>query len=254
MTTAKEAASKVLAFAKRLMERPPTEAIDVEFDHPSEDGAYVVAYADWLIHGREMRRVARGFIPAAAWGGGEVELDTLRALLASALPEVSDGRQLYVRWHDSAWSLSLRSGEEIWDRKRPDRVPPPRRPVRKEVFPEPSEDGNGEVIRRGAAIDMLQPHPALPADQLLEQWLQRGVRVALTDEGRTVWHLTYIAPFVGKVCGVWIGASAYQVEQHLGAPADEVSTAHGRRGWIYEHDGHLFVGFDDDDRVDCIGR
>ncbi|MBL8722112.1 MAG: hypothetical protein JNL79_39380 [Myxococcales bacterium] len=155
MTSEKRATLTILALAERLMKRSPTEAIDVEFEYPGEDGAHVVAYTDGLIHGREARCVARGFIPATAWGGGEVELETLRALLASALPAVRDRRQLYVRWHDSAWSLLLRSGERICYRHRPDRVPPPRRPVRKEVFPEPSEDGDGEVIRRGAAIDLL---------------------------------------------------------------------------------------------------
>lgn len=255
MTTRDAALKKLGRFMQRIASRPHSDAIDIECHLPVEDaGVHVVAYSKWLIHAEEPVRLAAEFVDDTAWGGGDIALPELRELLAQALPRTREKiAPIYIRNHDSAWSLALQTGDTIWDSDRPDRVPPPRMPVRKVAGWVPGEDVDGETVRRGDGINLLQASTSVPTEELCERLLQQGIRVALEDDGNTISHIAYTRPFARKVCGIWIGASAWQVEQILGAPVEEF-TLTGRRAWKYKMNGPLSVAFDENDLVALIGR
>jgi hypothetical protein len=122
----------------------------------------------------------------------------------------------------------------------------------------PIEAREGHELHRGDSIaayrGMVSAAPGIDTPKLLEGFLAIGIRVSLERDGDTISHLAYIHPYPRKVCGIWLGASASEVQGILGIAEDETSMAQGRRFWIYDVEGHLGVGFDDTDRVNVISR
>ena len=82
-------------------------------------------------------------------------------------------------------------------------------------------------------------------------WPERGLRIEIKD-GK-VHLLVYFDPFPDCVCGIWIGAHAWEVDEVLGRAKAESFFSTGRL-WQYDADGFMSVGFDKQDRVRSIGR
>jgi len=82
-------------------------------------------------------------------------------------------------------------------------------------------------------------------------WPERGLRIEF--ERDKINHLVYFAPFDETICGIWIGAHAWEVNEILGRPKAEFPRSPGRL-WQYDIEGFMSVGFDVQDRVRSIGR
>lgn len=178
--------------------------------------------------------------------------------LVRAAGSRADGPPIYVRVHDSASAVSLNDGAEILDRKRPDRVPPPRRPVPQVRGLPAADPREGEELHRGASLmgsrTILGSDAPTTTPDLQKRFLALGIRGALAEDGDTIRHLAYIQPYPRKVCGVWLGASAADVQEILGVVEDETTMGRRSRFWIYELRGHLGIGFDETDRENVIVR
>jgi hypothetical protein len=264
MTTQDEELRSVAEFLLRLQNRRSSEPIDVEIEWPPpDDGVHLVASTGMLIHGQCATRIGEHYVRSTAWGGN-VDLDEagicelLRNAARLGPRRVEGGPPIYLRVHDSNSSRSLGTGLVILDRMRPDRVPAPRRPIRVFAGSLPIDAIEGQELRRGeklsASRSLVGADLATPSSELARRFLELGIRVALEPDGDTISHLTYIHPYPRKVCGVWIGASVSEVDAILGTAADEPIFGRGNRGWIYEHDGHLCVCFDENDCVAAIVR
>jgi hypothetical protein len=262
MVTNDQALEKLRQFLEQLQRQSHKEPIDIEAEWPpSDDGLLLIACTGWVTSPRPTR-VADHFLEASAWGGGDIEPDALFRLMATASgPRVgsdTDGPPIYVRLHDSAWSVVLRSGQEIWDQDRPVRIPPPMRPIQQVEGAPPVDPTDSIELRRGHSIAraraIVEASWAVPIDEYLRLLLAHGIRVTLDDDGNTIQTVTYIRPFPRKMCGVWLGASAWQVQQILGPPVDEFTLGPGNRAWTYHLEGHLGIAFDEQDRVTEITR
>jgi hypothetical protein len=263
MTTQAQALAGATRFLLELRKLHPRDPIDVEIEWPpDENGVSLFAWCGMLVYGRQPTRVGKHFLDSIAWEGTEIDVPGILTLLVKAGQgeslQCSIGPPIYLRVHDSASSIALDTGEQIWDRKRPDRVPPPRKPVANTRGSPVVDPREGQELRRGGSITAARSVIGAAADanaaELLKKFLAIGVRVGLDIDGDTIAYLAYIQPYPRKVCGVWIGASAAEVQEILGIAEDEFKVNRGRRAWVYDHDGHLSVSFDDNDFVNAIGR
>ena len=85
-----------------------------------------------------------------------------------------------------------------------------------------------------------------------------GVTININDR-RRVTYVLYAAPFKHKICGVWIGLSAWQVNEILGPAKIEIlktdwDTKKDIREWHYKIDGELYLTFNHLDRLIEIAR
>jgi hypothetical protein len=99
-------------------------------------------------------------------------------------------------------------------------------------------------------------------------WPNLGIRIWFHD-GK-VESVFYSAPFAHTICGVWLGAHAWQVNELLGRADKESfwsgvsddSANQGRddlfpsrvRIWEYKRNGYMWLRFDAKDCVETIGR
>ena len=79
--------------------------------------------------------------------------------------------------------------------------------------------------------------------------VDRGMRIEF--KSGKVYHIVYFDPFPDMICGIWIGAHAWEVHDLLGTARDEGYFSTGRI-WQYDTRGFLAVGFDKKDRVRSI--
>src|SRR5262249_21177769 len=141
--------------------RPNVAAIDVEmFWPPDHDALRFRAQAD-------KRDANWDFsIPTDHWklatdsnGAFPEELyPEIKHLFRTAWKEASAkvrSPRGYLRFHDSTSSVDLSTGREIWDRDRPDRVEPERRPFSKEGSSTRKSSRNGELVRRGDPLSTV---------------------------------------------------------------------------------------------------
>jgi hypothetical protein len=165
------------------------------------------------------------------------------------------GPRGYLRFHDSISSVDLKTGREILDRDRPDYVEPERRPFSREGRSTKKSSRNGELVRRGDPLSAVKRAYKITEEPDPERsqyfWRERGLRIEIRD-GK-VHLLVYFDPFPDCVCGIWIGAYAWEVDQILGRAKAESFLSTGRL-WHYDVDGFMSVGFDRQDRVQSIGR
>ena len=89
------------------------------------------------------------------------------------------------------------------------------------------------------------------AEKSQYNWPERGVRIEI-EKGNLLF-IAYFDPFPDCVCGIWIGAHAWEVDEILGRAKAESFSSTGRL-WQYDVDGFMSVGFDREDRVRSIGR
>jgi hypothetical protein len=258
----KKKAHRPLASAfRKLLAGTNVMAIDVEmFWPPDHDAIHFLAQvdrqeADWDFS-----------IPTEHWRlasdpDGEFPeglYDDIKHLFRTAWREArgtGQGTRAYLRMHDSLWSVDLATGREVWDRDRPDYVEPDRRPFSRGGRPTRRSSRNGELVRRGDPLSAVkrayrtaeEPDPA--RSQYL--WPERGIRIEIKN-GR-VQLIVYFKPFMDCVCGIWIGAHAWEVDDILGRAKAESFHSTGRI-WQYDVDGFLSVGFDRGDRVVSICR
>ena len=164
---------------------------------------------------------------------------------------------------DSTHSIDLGNGDTVWDIDRPDRSPPPMRPFTPGPGRPPVDDVDGERAKRGDTLttakaqlgipESIEPRTLSPVLQVL---VHGGIRLHIADG--VVASLAYLPEFTKKICGVWIGASPDDVIAALGQPIAENSLGpNSTRGWTFRHrdDGsHISVTFDEEDRVETIGR
>lgn len=250
----------VSAFAK-LLARPNVAVIDVEmFWPPDHDAIRFRARAD-------KRDGDWGFsIPTEHWRLAADPSDEfpdelypeIKHLFRAAWKEASaklPGPLCYFRFHDSTSSVDLNTGREIWDRDRPDYVEPERRPFSREGRSTRKNARNGELVRRGDPLSAVKKAYKTTEEPDPERsqffWPERGIRIEIED-GK-VHLLVYFDPFADCICGIWIGAHAWEVDQVLGRAKAESFFSTGRL-WQYDVDGFMSVGFDRQDRVRSIGR
>jgi hypothetical protein len=252
--------SLAAAFGK-LLARPSIVAIDVEmFWPPDHDAIHFLAQAD-------KRDADWSFtIPTDHWRLATDEADELpdelypeiKHLFRTAWKEASakaPGPRAYLRFHDSRSAVDLNTGREIWDRERPDYVEPERKAFNREGRSTKKSSRNGELVRRGDPLSAVkkaykiteEPDPA----QSQYYWPERGMRIEI-KEGK-VHLLVYFDPFPDCICGIWIGAHAWEVDGILGRAKAESLFSTGKF-WQYDVDGFMSVEFDRDDRVRSIGR
>lgn len=250
----------VSAFGK-LLSRPNVATIDVEMFWPPDDDA---------IHFRGQADNRDGdwshSIPTAHW---QLATDSRDEFPKDLYPEIkhlfraawkearkkAPGTRAYLRFHDSASSVELNTGREIWDRDRPDNVEPKRRPFSREGRSTKKTTRNGELVRRGdplSAVKKAYKTTEEPDPELSQYyWPERGLRIEI-KRGK-VHLLVYFDPFPDCICGIWIGAHAWEVDEILGRAKAETFFSTGRL-WQYDVNGFMSVGFDRRDRVRSIGR
>lgn len=114
---------------------------------------------------------------------------------------------------------------------------------------------NGELIRRGHSIFQVKTAYGSAEDpdpKIAEySWPDRGIRIEIR-EGK-VHFIVYFPPFADCICGIWIGAHAWEVDEILGRAKSESFLSTGRL-WQYDRDGFMSVSFDRQDRVASICR
>ena len=245
----------------KLLVRPNVGSIDVEmFWPPDHDSLHFRAQAD-------KRDTEWSFsIPTDYWRLATDPVDDLpeelyreiKHLFRAAWKEASakvPGPRAYLRFHDSTSSVDLNTGREISDRDRPNYVEPARRPFSKQGHSTKKRSRNGEIVRRGDPLSAVkkayntieEPDP----ERSQYFWPERGIRIEIKN-GR-VHFAVYFDPFPDCVCGIWIGAYAWEVDEILGRAKAESFFSTGRL-WQYDVDGFMSVGFDHRDRVSSIGR
>jgi len=233
-----------------------SEPIDIEA-FPEGDEICLSGWRGVLIHGRRPTRVGDLTVPVSDLGD-IVSAEDLCRVVSSCWPasETNTECPIYLRLHDSASSYELPSCEEVEDVDRPDRVAPPRRPFRCEVDSRPQDPIDGEQLRRDDPVSRVEELGLVESgasSQDLDAVLEKaGMRLMVQDQ--TIIAITYFAPFPKMICGIWIGASAWQVHEVLGTALEEFTVRDGDRAWRYRCDGHLSVGFDGHDRVSSISR
>ncbi|MCE9524790.1 MAG: hypothetical protein K8R36_01900 [Planctomycetales bacterium] len=250
----------VAAFVK-LLARQGVAAIDVEmFWPPDDDAIHFRAEAD--------KRDAewKFLIPTDHWKLSTDSSDELpeelfreiKHLFRAAWKEANAkirGPRGYLRFHDSTSCIDLNTGREIWDRDRPDYVEPGRRPFSREGHSTKKSRRNGELVHRGDPLSAVKKAYKTTEEPDTERsqyfWPECGIRIEIRD-GK-VRLLVYFDPFPDCVCGIWIGAHAWEVDQILGRAKAESFISTGRL-WQYDLDGFMSVGFDPQDRVRSIGR
>jgi hypothetical protein len=178
-----------------------------------------------------------------------------RAVWKDISKEVLDIRA-YLRMHDSDYSVDLRNGRKIDDRDRPDLQKPARKTVAPQRRSTQKERPDGDLIRSGDPVDKISQiykesgvtTPKHPGDH----WScpSRGIRWFVG--GKKVTTTVYFKPFADSICGIWIGASAQEVEEVLGKARREFQMP--QRLWQYEIQGSLSLIFNDKDRVTVIQR
>ena len=254
----------VSAFAK-LLARPRVTVIDVEmFWPPDHDVIHFRAEAD-------NRDVDWDFsIPTNHWRLATDSSDEfpdelyaeIKHLFRAAWKEArakAVGLRAYLRFHDSTSSIDLNTGREIWDRDRPDYVEPERKPFDKKGRSTKKSPRNVELVRRGDPLSKIKkaygvsedPVPMPFAEKSQYSWPEQGIRMEI-EKGKLLF-VVYFDPFPDCICGIWIGAHAWEVDEILGRARAESFSSTGRL-WQYDVDGFLSVGFDRDDRVRSIGR
>ena len=170
----------------------------------------------------------------------------------------SDARA-YLRLHEDDGAIDLRNGRRINDRDRADYVPPDRRPFKRTGRSTKRKRRNGEVIRRGDSLARVkkkfavteEPDPKRARGQSQYYWPDRGMRIEFKN--KRVYHIVYFDRFPEMICGIWIGAHAWEVHELLGIAEDEGYFSTGRI-WQYDVKGFMAVGFDKKDRVRSISR
>jgi hypothetical protein len=167
----------------------------------------------------------------------------------------AQGPRAYLRLHDSLSSVDLSTGREIRDRDRPNYVEPDRRPFSKDSRSTKRSSRNGELIRRGDSLAAVKKAYKITQEPDPERyqysWPERGIRIEIKN-GK-VHFVVYFAPFPDCICGIWIGARAWEVDGILGHAKAESFISTGRL-WQYDVDGFMSVGFDREDHVRTIVR
>lgn len=170
----------------------------------------------------------------------------------------------YLRQHDDISAIDLSNGRTVDDGDRPELNSPGRVPFSKPPKLLVNRKRNRELVFNGDSIHHVQQ--LFKLDDRPQQ-LGGGWEYSLDDLGLTVGfnnrrkvaHTTYNAPFQHKICGIWIGLSAWQVHKILGtADTEYIKTDWERkkslRTWEYKINGKLFAEFDHRDRLVEIGR
>ena len=254
--------SKLTLILKKMLKVPEIRNIDVELFWPPDleaieimvrcgghrpDQSLTIPLSHWRLPTDPAHRDPPGlyadimFVCRAVWKDiGQEELD-IRA---------------YLRMHDSDFSVDLRNGRKIGDRDRPDLQKVARKTVAPQRRSTQKERPDGDLIRSGDPVDKISKvykasevtaprHPG-------EHWscLQRGIRWFV--EGTKVTTAVYCKPFADSICGIWIGASAKEVEEVLGKAKREFLMP--QRLWQYEVKGSLSLSFNNKDRVTVIQR
>lgn len=253
------------AFRKVLRKHSPA-ILDVEmFWPPDHDAIHFLALAD----GEEPEWDYS--IPTAHWRlkGDPADLpdslydelhDDIRHLFRSTWKEVNSiapESRAYLRLHDSTWSIDLRNGRQIMDVDRADYREPPRRPFRKGGRSTKRKRRNGELVRRSDPLEKVKRAYGITEDPDTKNlfpgyhWPKRGIRMEF--ERGNVRFIVYFDPFPDRICGIWIGAHAWEVDEILGRAKSETFTGTGRL-WQYDVDGFMSVDFDEQDRVRSICR
>jgi hypothetical protein len=255
----RKTARPLAAAFRKFLAQPDLATIDVEMYWPPEDALHFLMRAN-------RQDVDKDFsIPAAHWRlttdktdvppGLHADIQFLFRKVWKETNVKTPGPRAYLRLHDSTWSVDLQSGREIDDRDRPDYLEPKRKPFNKDRPSTKSRPRNGELIRRGDALAKVKRAYKTQAEPDPQQsqyfWPEQGIRIEI-KRGK-VYFVAYFDPFPGCICGIWIGAHAWEVDEILGRPKDESFFSSGRL-WQYDVNGFMSVGFDDQDRVRVIGR
>ena len=168
----------------------------------------------------------------------------------------SDARA-YLRLHEEESSIDLRNGRRINDCDRPAYTEPSRVPFNQRRRSTRKKRRNGELVRRGDSLSKLKRAYKISEGPEEGQyyWADQGVRIEIR-KGR-IDHIFYFDPFHHSICGIWIGAHAWEADEILGRAKTECwvgPIGKATRLWQYDCDGFMSVGFDMDDTVKFIGR
>ena len=131
---------------------------------------------------------------------------------------------VYIRVHDDNRAQNLKTGKKILDGKRPElKKPQNRMAFRKPKSLKVNRKHNRERIRRGDSAKTVRETFNLSENPRGKFSIDdSGVTININDR-RRVTYVLYAAPFEHKICGVWIGLSAWQVDQILGPAKLEMS-------------------------------
>lgn len=258
---AKMAQRRLVSAFQKVLKRTGVTTIEVEMHWPPDDDAiHFQAQADHA-------EVTWDFsIPTAQWqlptdpdeDDPEGLYEEVQHLFRTAWKEArSKGSKTraYLRFHDSSWSVDLHNGHEINDRDRPDYQEPARQPFSRTGRSSKKNLRNGELIRRGHPVSKVKTAYGIAEDPDPKKseysWPDRGIRIEIR-EGK-VHFAVYFPPFPDCICGIWIGAHAWEVDEILGRAMSESFFSTGRL-WQYDVDGFMSVSFDRQDRVTSICR
>ncbi len=252
-------------FRKVLRVHDPA-TIDIEMFWPPDHHAI-----NFLVHADRQATEWDFTIPTAGWQiASDPEGDFPSRLLADirsffratwkdVCQKLDSDIRAYLRLHEDDGAVDLRNGRRIKDCDRADYVPPERRPFKKTGRSTKRKRQNCEIIRRGDTVAKVKrkfnatedPDPKRGLGQSQYYWPDRGMRAEITN-GK-VNHIVYFDPFPDTICGIWIGAHAWEVHDILGAAKEEAYFSAGRI-WQYDVKGWMTVGFDKNDRVRSISR
>jgi hypothetical protein len=274
---------RIEALLRKVSKADPGAELNVTMYWPPEEGR-----VSFLVGTGDDKRDWDFEIPARHWRLPDDRRDKPAAVLSSDIDFVFrsvwkdlsprlPGIEAYFRLHDDIEAIDLRSGRRIRDTERSTYREPARLPFRKPRSLRTCRAADGELIGRGDSIAKIkralgvteEPESTVNIHTDQTYWLpKRGIRIWLS-KGKIA-SIFYSRPFAQKICGVWIGMHAWQVDALLGRANKE--TCHynysgyemggGKksgfppplRNWEYERSGPLCLEFDAKDRVRWIGR
>ncbi len=279
----RKSGKQIAAMFSTVNKAAPAANIDVTMYWPPDDGVIHFLFGigvnerDWDFE-----------IPASHWrlpGDHKDEIPVglakdLRNLIRTIWKEVArkmPNTQAYLRLHDDAGSTDLRNNRWIWDTERDDYTESDRISFRKPRSAKTNPRRNRELVHRGDSLAKVKQTFGVTADPETVGNVHREATYTWENLGIRIWFkrskvesVFYSAPFPHKICGVWIGAHAWQVNELLGRAKKESvwqdytdykmggGTKEGfppsLRIWEYERDGYLWLRFDERDCVTDIGR
>ena len=256
----KKVQKRLVSAFHNVLKQPGIATIEVEMYWPPDDD--VIDFQAQADH----TEVEWDFsIPTAQWRLASDPVDELpeglyediRHLFRTAWKNVAAApkTRAYFRFHDSSRSVDLRNGREIDDRDRPDYQEPQRKAFATGGRSTRRNRQNGELIRRGDPLAKVKKAYRRSKDPDPEKsqyyWPDRGIRIEIRN-GK-VDFIVYFSPFPDSICGIWIGANAWEVDEILGRAKAESFLSPGRL-WQHDVDGFMSIGFDEQDRVLTIIR
>lgn len=234
----------------------PPDAGQVRFlistDKRNRDWGFEISHADWSVKG------VRDPAPT-----------TLRKNITAFFRDVyttkvTSQTKCYLRLHDDDCAIDLGTGRSVKDKDRPELSKDDRLPFSKPKKLLVNRKRNREQIRRGDAFTKVQDFfvldsPASPTPNGEEYAIPNsGITVGF-NKRKKVAYVYYTDPFRHKICDVWIGLHAWEVNERLGPPIAELLKTdwdHNKtiRTWEYKLDSQLFLHFDHRDRLVKIAR